>query len=174
MRKYRIYLLTVILIGGLALTGCGDNDTPSNGDQEAQRDEISQQNESNEPTETTNNGTRVDPTAQLEEIRGQILSFNEQGAQLEVIIASESSDGGEVEVTGSEDNETINVFFTEDTGFELIVERFISNVESERLEERVASIDDLESNPLPFLHVTGEFQGYDFIVHHAVIWRTVE
>ena len=174
MKKYKISLLAIMSIVGFALTGCGDNNPPTNGNQAAQRDETLQQSQSDEPTETTNNGMRVEQTAELEEIGGNIISFNEQGVQIEKSIRFEAYDGSEVGVTGTEDNETINVFFNENTQFELIVEKRISNTESERLEQRVASVDDMESNPAPTLKITGVWQNEDFIAHSVIIWRTVE
>ena len=168
MKKFK-QLFIIGILAGAPLAGCGVSDAPA--DEAASQSEIS----SEPPSAPTNNASTADSTTAWVEFQGNVLSFNEDGAQLEKIIEEAVEAEGEfIHIGGTEENETINVFFTEDTQFELIVARFISSQESEKLEQRVASVDDIASDPLPILHVTGVWQSEQFIAQNIVIWRTVE
>lgn len=173
------FLSVSLLILGLAFfTGCNlltDNSNPSpNGAVTSNTIDNSGANPNNShanepPVNPTpqENPTTQQPQGDLIEFQGVVLTFNENGAQVEKAIVRDLGDGGMFMGTGSDENEIINIFFDSDTAFELTTATRSTNatVRSE------GSVNDLGGSTLT---VRGEYQDGSFIARSVEIWRFVD
>jgi hypothetical protein len=160
MKKSLFLLLVVLIIAVLA--GCNDNTTSPTTPTQA-----------NTPTPTApasdGNTPSVTQPANLVEISGNVIAFNEQGAQIEKAETWESERGGNVQVTGEDDNEIINIYWSADTVFELNLTT-INADGTDSMERRAADVNDVDENVM--LDVWGAQEGTRFVVQRVVIWRS--
>jgi hypothetical protein len=175
------FLSISLLVLGLAFfTGCnlfsGNSNTSSNGvgvgNTTNNSGANSNNNPLNEPSATASPTPRDNPTTpqaqgDLIEFQGVVLSFNENGAQVEKAIIRDLGNGEIFMGTGGAENEIINIFFNSDTTFELLTASKSTN----RTVRSEGNVNDLGGSTLT---IRGEHQEGSFVARSVDIWRFVD
>lgn len=104
-----------------------------------------------------------------EGVQGTVLSFNQQGMQLEIAQRWEDEEG-EISVTGSDDNEIKDIYFDDNTTFNIHKNSGITG--DEELEIIQGNRNDLENSGVVI--VFGETIDGEVVASKVEIWKFTE